>query len=181
MPETPACVARSETCREAFEFAFAAHEGAASTGKTGIDHPIAVTELLDEAGFADEVLVAALLHDVVEDTERALAEIGARFGPAVCGLVEAMTEDAGIEPYEARKDEHRRRVVAAGHDPAAIYAADKLARVRALRRAGEPVDPRRLAHYRATLELFRSERPELPFLDRLAEELPALEAAGPED
>lgn len=181
MPETPGCVTRSELCRGAFEFAFGAHEGPAGHGETGIDHPLAVADLLDDAGFGEEVIAAALLHDVVEDTERALGEIGQRFGPAVCRLVEAMTEDATIEPYEARKDEHRRRVLAAGREPAAIYSADKLARVRALRANAERVDPRRLAHYRATLELFAAERPDLPFLGELAEELPALRSgtAGP--
>ena len=148
-------------------------------GGTGIDHPIAVANLLDDAGFGEEVIAAALLHDVVEDTDWALGEIGERFGPGVCRLVEAMTEDAGIEPYAARKQEHRRRVLAAGREPAAIYAADKLARVRGLRSGAEPVDPKRLAHYRATLELFASERPDLPFLAELADELRALEPAGP--
>lgn len=184
MPATPGCVKRSDICRAAFEFAFGAHEGPTSPRGTGIDHPLAVANLLDEVGFGDDVIAAALLHDVVEDTERALGDIGAQFGPVVCRLVEAMTEDAEIKPYEARKDEHRRRVVAAGHEPAAIYAADKLARVRGMRASGEPVDPRRLAHYRATFELFSAERPGLPFLDRLADELPELEAAaavGPGD
>ena len=179
MRETPGCVDRSELCRGAFSFAFEAHEGPAGKGGTGIDHPIAVANLLDDAGFGEEVIAAALLHDVVEDTEWALGEIGQRFGPVVCRLVEAMTEDAAIEPYEARKDEHRRRVLAAGREPASIYAADKLARVRGLRAAGEPVDPKRLAHYRATLELFEDERPDLPFLAELGEELRALESAGP--
>lgn len=178
MPETPGCVQRSDICRGAFDFAFGAHEGPAGHGGTGIEHPIAVATLLDEAGFPEEVIAAAFLHDVVEDTERALGDIGERFGPIVCRLVEAMTEDASIEPYEARKSEHRQRVIAAGRDPAAIYAADKLARVRALRASGAEVEPRRLAHYKATLELFEAERPDLPFLGRLARELPELEAAA---
>lgn len=178
MPATPVCVERSELCRRAYEFAFGAHEGPAGRGGTQIGHPVAVAELLDEAGFGEEVIAAAFLHDVVEDTERDLNEIGTRFGPAVCRLVEAMTEDASIPRYEDRKDEHRRRVVAASRDSAAIYAADKLARVRALRAAGAPVDPRRLAHYRATLELFRAERPDIPFLGGIAAELPELDAAA---
>lgn len=178
MPATPGCVERSELCRTAYGFAFGAHEGPDGAGGTKIAHPVAVAELLDGAGFREEVIAAAFLHDVVEDTERDLGEIGTLFGPAVCRLVEAMTEDASIERYEDRKDEHRRRVLAAGPEPAAIYSADKLARIRALSAAGDPVDPKRLAHYRATLELFSAERPELPFLADIAEELPALETAG---
>lgn len=171
----PGCVDRSELCRDAYQFAFDVHE---DEGGTGIAHPTAVAELLGREGFGDDAIAAAFLHDVVEDTGHGLPEIGVRFGPAVCRLVEAMTENPGIEPYEARKDEHRRRVLAAGRDSAAIYAADKLARVRAMRAGDEASDPRRLAHYRATLELFRAERPDLPFLGELESELPELEGMG---
>lgn len=159
-------------------FAFGAHHGPARNGDTDIEHPIAVADLLDRAGFGEEVVAAAFLHDVVEDTEKAIGEIGERFGAPVCRLVEAMTEDERIKPYEARKAEHRERVLAASRESAAIYAADKLARVRAMREAGEPVDPKRLAHYRSTLELFMARRPDLPLLDLLAAELPAVEAAN---
>ena len=178
MATTPGCVERSELCRRAYGFAFGAHEGPDGAGGTEIAHPVAVAGLLDEAGYGEEVVAAAFLHDVVEDTERDLEEIGMRFGPVVCRLVAAMTEDASIPRYEDRKDEHRHRVLAAGPDPATIYAADKLARIRALRAAGDPVDPKRLAHYRATLELFSAERPGLPFLEQIAAELPELEAAN---
>jgi guanosine-3',5'-bis(diphosphate) 3'-pyrophosphohydrolase len=175
VPETPGCVDRSELCRSAYRFASDAH---GSEGGTDFSHPNAVAELLGREGFPDEAIAAALLHDVVEDTGHGLDEIGERFGPEVCRLVDAMTEDARIEPYEARKDEHRRRVLAESPTAAAIYAADKLARVRGLHADSEPTDPRRLAHYRATLELFRAERPDLPFLDELEAELPELEGMG---
>ena len=49
-----------------------AHAGQIRNGSGGmpyIDHPVAVAELLAEHGFGDEVLAAALLHDVVEDSE----------------------------------------------------------------------------------------------------------------
>jgi hypothetical protein len=91
-----------------------------------------------------------------------------------------MTEDAGIDSYEARKDEHRRRVLEAGAGPASIYAADKLARVRAYAASGAEVDDHRLDHYWDTLGLFAARRPELPFLSELAAELPELEP-GEED
>lgn len=53
-----------------------------------INHPIAVaTVLAAEAGVMDEtVLIAAILHDTVEDTEATPAELRERFGPAVCAL-----------------------------------------------------------------------------------------------
>ncbi len=176
MAEPPDFAAGRELVGRAFDYAYAAHCGPGSTGATGIGHPVAVARLLDRAGFSDEVVAAALLHDVVEDGGAGVDEIRDRFGTEVGGCVAAMTEDASIEGYEARKHEHRLRVVAAGAAPASIYAADKLASVRAYRASGEDPGGARLDHYRATLRLLASRRPELPFLTELAAELPALEA-----
>lgn len=177
MPATPDFIAGREVPSRAFEFALRAHHGPDRQGDTNIDHPVAVARLLDGAGFGDEVVAAALLHDVVEDTARGLDGIEAEFGAEVRGLVEAMTEDASIEGYAERKAEHRVRVLSAGAGPASIYAADKLARVRAYRASESPVASYRLDHYWDSLELFAGRRPELPFLSELAAELPELEAA----
>lgn len=175
MPPEPDFVAGRDLIGRAYQHAFQAHCGPESVGATGIEHPTAVAQLLDEAGFGDEVVAAAFLHDVIEDTSEGLDQIESEFGAEVRGLVEAMTEDEGIEDYEERKAEHRQRVLAAGAGPASIYAADKLARVRAFGASGEPVDEQRLDHYWDTLELFARRRPELPFLSELAAELPELE------
>jgi (p)ppGpp synthase/HD superfamily hydrolase len=175
MPTEPDFVAGRDLVGRAYQHAFAAHCGPGRHGDTGIDHPVAVAQLLDAAGFGDEVVAAAFLHDVVEDTSEGLDQIEADFGPEVRGLVEAMTEDETIGDYEDRKAEHRQRVLAAGAGPASIYAADKLARVRAFRESGDPIDEQRLDHYWDTLELFTRRRPELPFLSELAAELPELD------
>lgn len=175
MAEQPEFIAGRDLVGRAYEHAFHAHHGPAREGDTDIDHPVAVAQLLDAAGFGDEVVAAAFLHDVVEDTSEGLDEIGRDFGDEVRALVEAMTEDASIDSYDDRKAEHRQRVLGAGAAPASIYAADKLARVRAYRASGEPVEEHRLDHYWDTLELFARRRPELPFLSELAAELPELE------
>jgi guanosine-3',5'-bis(diphosphate) 3'-pyrophosphohydrolase len=165
-----------------------AHAGQVRNGSGGmpyIEHPIAVAELLAEQGFADEVLAAALLHDVVEDSAISVAEVRERFGGKVADLVEALTDDETIELYERRKDEHRRRVAAAGPDALAIYAADKLSNVRTLRGAyasqGEAVGEEfkvpldvKVAVWEADLELLRDILPGLPFLDDLQAELARL-------
>lgn len=181
MADQPDFIAGRDLVGSAFEHARHAHHGPARRGETDIDHPVAVARLLDAAGFGDEVIAAALLHDVVEDTAEELEQIGADFGAEVCELVQAMTEDESIENYEARKSEHRRRVLAAGAGPASIYVADKLARVRGFAESGEPVDRQRLDHYWDTLQLFAGRRPELPFLSELAAELPELEPETDED
>lgn len=175
MPQAPDFVAGRELVGRAYAHALNAHHGPARTGGTDIEHPTAVARLLDGAGFGDEVVAAAFLHDVVEDTSEGLDQISSEFGDEVSGLVQAMTEDDSIEPYEERKAEHRQRVLEAGAAPASIYAADKLARVRSFIASGEEIDERRLDHYWDTLQLFAGRRPELPFLSELAAELPPLE------
>ena len=54
-----------------------------------INHPIGVAQLLTSAGVEDvTVLVAAILHDTVEDTDTTLAEVEEEFGPAVRAIVD---------------------------------------------------------------------------------------------
>lgn len=173
--EDPDFTERSELVQRAYRYARDAHCGPDSIDDTEIDHPVAVARLLVDAGFDDDVVAAALLHDVVEDTTRGLDDIDARFGERIGDLVDTMTEEESIGDYEERKSEHRRRALAAGPVPAAIYAADKLARVRRYTDSGEPVPEEKLVHYRRTLTLYARTRPELPFLDALARELPELE------
>lgn len=177
--QKPPFAGDSELLDQAFEYARAAHEGPASFGGTEIAHPVAVAEILAGAGFDEEVVAAALLHDVLEDTLHEGAELSARFPPVVGELVEVMTEDPSIGEYPERKAEHRERVLEAGRLPASIYLADKLARVRRYRADGQPVAPERLEHYRSTVELFGDRDPTLPFLDELREELPRLRAQRP--
>jgi (p)ppGpp synthase/HD superfamily hydrolase len=160
----------------AFEFAERSHHGPAGAGGTDIAHPVAVARLLSEAGFDEDVVAAALLHDVVEDTTHGQDDILDRFRDRVARLVEVMTEDDSIEPYADRKAAHRERVLAAGRTPASIYLADKLARIRAYRSLDEPVAAARLEHYGRTLDLFAGSHLDLPFLEEIAGELPELRA-----
>jgi guanosine-3',5'-bis(diphosphate) 3'-pyrophosphohydrolase len=190
-PEIEAAAAESELIRNALELAERAHAGQTRNGSGGmayIHHPVAVAELLAEHGYDEEVVAAALLHDVVEDSDTSVEEITARFGPRVASLVEALTDDKSIKLYERRKDEHRRHVKEAGGDAPAIYAADKLSNVRVLRRAYEnegeaageefkaPLDVKE-GIWRKDLEMLRHEAPELPFVAELDSELQKLREA----
>jgi (p)ppGpp synthase/HD superfamily hydrolase len=154
--------------------------GGPGHGDTGIDHPVAVAELLSERGFGETVVAAALLHDTVEDTTLSTEEIAETFGTEVATLVAEMTEDPQIEPYPARKAEARSRVMR-DRRAAAIYAADKLANTRELLDSHQSVRGERLDHYIKTFRLLSDGRPDLPFLSELSEELTKLvdrEAAG---
>jgi (p)ppGpp synthase/HD superfamily hydrolase len=135
-----AAAERSEQVRAALEMAREAHAGQvrnASGGRPYIDHPVAVAEQLSAHLADDEALAAALLHDVVEDSELGLDDVRRRCGERVAELVAVLTDDESIEPYEERKREHRGRVEAAGGEAMAIYAADKLTNVMMLRDAYE--------------------------------------------
>jgi (p)ppGpp synthase/HD superfamily hydrolase len=80
----------------ALEFARAAHESVGQrrkhTDEPYIVHPIAVAELVRTVPHSQEMIAAALLHDVVEDTDVGLPEIEAAFGPEVAGLVDWLTD-----------------------------------------------------------------------------------------
>lgn len=135
-PGIDAAVERSNLIREALEIARRAHFGQIRSGSNGrpyIEHPIAVAELLAEQAYPEEVLAAALLHDVVEDTDMTVEDIRERVGGPVAELVEILSDDPSIESYAERKREHRDRVDAADDGARAIFAADKLANVRMLR------------------------------------------------
>jgi (p)ppGpp synthase/HD superfamily hydrolase len=139
-PGIEAAAGRSPLVRAALEMAREAHAGQirnASGGLPYIEHPIAVAEELHEQPSSDEVLAAALLHDVVEDSDLEIEDVREHFGERVAEIVDALTDNASVEPYGARKREHRDRVEAAGDDALAIYAADKLTNVRMLRSAYE--------------------------------------------
>jgi (p)ppGpp synthase/HD superfamily hydrolase len=163
-------VRASALLARALDYARSAHESPGADD-TPVDHPVHVANILHGHGYGEEVVAAALLHDVVEDTPEELEDIASRFGQSVARLVSALTEDASIEPYEARKAEHRRRVCAAGAEAAAVFAADKLAKVRELRDAGTRVEPRKLEHYALSLEMLGAAHPQVPFLGQLEREL----------
>ncbi len=176
---------------EALAIATEAHAGQIRNGAGGIpyiEHPKAVATLLAEHGWSEEVLAAALLHDVLEDSELTEGELRSRFGDPVADLVALLSDDEAIEDWGERKAEHRARVSESGGGALAIYGADKLTNVRALRRAwkerGEAVADEfnvpiraKLDAWEADRELLREKAPELPFGEELAAELSALREA----
>jgi guanosine-3',5'-bis(diphosphate) 3'-pyrophosphohydrolase len=135
--EIAPAIGTSPAVQQAHQLLLAKHAGQRQkvNGRPYVEHPIAVATGVGEAGFDEEMVVAALLHDVVEDSDATVAEIRQRFGDRVARLVEAMTDEVELDPYERRKALHREQIAASGIDAAAIFAADKLNNVRALRAA----------------------------------------------
>src|SRR4051794_17226305 len=124
----------------------------------GLEHLTEVSELVRCAGGDSELQAAALLHDLVEDTDVELDQIEAGFGERVRQIVAAMTEDESIEDYLARKEEHRTRACEAGREGALLFVADKLSNARRMRRGGEGADAGQIGHHGAAAEARRRGR-----------------------
>ena len=79
--------------REAIDLAVSAHDGQMRrSGEEYVCHPLHVACILVEIGMDSDAVVAALLHDVVEDTDIELSEISRRFGADVASLVDGVTK-----------------------------------------------------------------------------------------
>jgi guanosine-3',5'-bis(diphosphate) 3'-pyrophosphohydrolase len=98
-----------------------------------INHPIEVAELLSRVGGVDdvEILIAAVLHDTVEDTETTIEEISEIFGGAVASYVMECTDDKTLAKAERKQ---RQIETASKKSPQAklIKLADKISNVKDL-------------------------------------------------
>ncbi len=114
---------------EAFEFAAMAHEGQLRKGPEHIpyiSHPAVVALILAKAGFSEEVVIAGVLHDVVEDTKYTIEEISKKFGTRVAELVMGVTEDGKLK-WKERKREYNEKIRLSDKEVKAISAADLMA------------------------------------------------------
>jgi len=172
--------------RAAVDFASERHAGQrrAADGAEFILHPIEVAALLERAHYPDHVVAAAVLHDVLEDTDAERAELEARFGLEVADLVALVSDDVTIEDEERRKDEVRERVRRAGGFASAVYAADKISKVRELRgliHAGLDVSQAeaKLERHRRSLAMLDSAIPGSRLVETLRFEIEALDRLPP--
>lgn len=136
------------------------------------EHVSAVAMILDRAGFEEDVVIAGLLHDIVEDTEATFDDVGARFGPAVVEIVRACSEvkldaDGRKRPWIDRKRDHLAALAGADTPARAVVLADKLHNLASIEvdlDEGRPVwsqfnadRGQVLWYYRATIEACASE------------------------
>ena len=186
-----AAAARSELIARALAKAEQAHAGQIRNGSGGlpyIEHPRMVAATLAAAGYDESTLAAALLHDVVEDSDTTVEDLRAEFDDTIADLVAALSDDESIESYRERKDEHRRRVAAVDGDALAIYAADKLTNLttihESIRREGQnavadefkvPLELK-LEVWTDDATMLRREAPDLPLLEPLEEAISLLQA-----
>jgi GTP pyrophosphokinase len=85
--------ADDDLLRRAYDLATEAHAGQVrQTGDPYVTHPIAVTQILADYGLDEATLAAALMHDVVEDTDVTLDDLGEDFGPEIAMLIDGVTK-----------------------------------------------------------------------------------------
>jgi len=172
--------------QDAVELAVELHAGQLrdSDGASFVMHPMEVASLLDSSDYPDHVVAAAVLHDVLENTDEELDDLEARFGPDVAGLVAMVTDDPSIADVEARKHDVRERVRVAGGEAAAVYAADKVSKVREIRTAlaagtpWEELEPK-LQRHRTSLAMLERTIPGSRLVELLRFEIEALDELPP--
>ncbi|HTM83642.1 MAG TPA: HD domain-containing protein, partial [Mycobacterium sp.] len=106
------------------------------SGDPYITHPLAVASILAELGMDTTTLVAALLHDTVEDTDYSLEQLSADFGDEVAHLVDGVTKlDRMVLGSAAEGETIRKMIIAMARDPRVlvIKVADRLHNMRTMR------------------------------------------------
>ena len=118
---------------EAIEVAAEAHQGQYRKGTRTpyITHPYAVGLILMEAGCAEAVIIAGILHDTVEDTDLTLEFIQERFGEFVAGIVDGCSENKALR-WRARKTERIEALKSASPEICTVTCADKLHNLRTI-------------------------------------------------
>ena len=131
----------ADKIKEAYEFAEQAHDGQKrKSGDPYISHPVEVAKILIEYGADDASIIAALLHDTVEDTSVTLEDIKKQFGEEVALLVDGVTKlKIGNYSYYDTKEEQqieniRKMLLAMAKDIRVILIklADRLHNMRTL-------------------------------------------------
>src|SRR5271154_4533355 len=143
--------------KDAAEFGAAAHQGQKRlSGEPYITHPVAAAEILAELRLDADTIVAAILHDVIEDTPIAKEDIAKRFGKDVAEIVDGVTKLDQIRfknREEAQAESFRKMLLAMVRDLRVVLV--KLAdRTHNMRTIEAMAVPRRRAIARETLEIY---------------------------
>nr|WP_319020494.1 bifunctional GTP diphosphokinase/guanosine-3',5'-bis pyrophosphate 3'-pyrophosphohydrolase [Alkalilimnicola sp. S0819] len=127
-----------EAVREAYRFGAEAHEGQSRmSGEPYITHPLAVARILGEMRLDHQSIVAAILHDVIEDTPMVKDQLAERFGEEVAELVDGVSKLTQMDfksKAEAQAENFRKMVLAMSRDIRVILIklADRLHNMRTI-------------------------------------------------
>src|SRR5881398_59138 len=146
-----------ELITRAFRFAARAHEGQQRrSGEDFVLHPWGAAKICAQLRLDDETIAAALLHDVVEDTDVALEDVREEFGPEIARLVEGVTKLTRVQfqsREQAEAENYRKLIVAMAQDRRVILIklADRLHNLRQIEYLGKQ---KQLQKARETLEVY---------------------------
>jgi (p)ppGpp synthase/HD superfamily hydrolase len=191
----------TDAIRRAIKFSVKTHEVYQKQKRKGKDiayitHPLTVGIILARAGVDEGTVVAAILHDTIEDSieeKKVTVEmIAERFGETVAGLVSDVTEHDRTLPWEERKKEALSHIAHFSHDALLIKSADIVGNGTELvddyARYGEEIfdrfnapKDRMLAHQLETIAMILDRWPKSPLADdlrTLAEDLQGIAAAS---
>jgi GTP pyrophosphokinase len=124
--------------KKAFSMALQAHKDMRrKSGEPYIFHPIGVAQIaVEEIGLGTTSIVAALLHDVVEDTHLELDDIDREFGPKVASIIDGLTKISGVfEHGSSQQAENFRKMILTMSDDVRVVLiklADRLHNMRTL-------------------------------------------------
>lgn len=147
----------TEVIERAYAFAMQAHEGQyRKSGEPFINHPVEVATILASLHMDPETIVAALLHDTVEDSDVSLNEIAEKFGTEMAELVDGVTKLSKLDLEslsEAQSNNMRKMLIAMSKDIRVIIIklADRLHNMRTLMALRED---RRIFKARETMEIY---------------------------
>jgi GTP pyrophosphokinase len=146
-----------ELLERAYVFACEAHEHQQRrSGEAFILHPLSVARILAELRRGDATLTAALIHDVVEDTEAPIEKVRAEFGDEIARLVDGVTKLTRIRfqsREQAQAENYRKMIMAMAEDYEVILIklADRLHNMRTIEYLGKQ---KQLQKARETLEVY---------------------------
>ena len=144
-----------EKVRRAYEFGAVAHEGQRRlSGEPYIHHPLEVARILGELYMDHQTLMAAILHDVVEDTDASKKEISGKFGKSVAELVDGVSKLPQLTSHaESQARNFQKMLMAMSNDIRVIIVklADRLHNMRTL---GALTPPKRRRIARETLDIY---------------------------
>ena len=146
-----------ELIRHAFDAAELAHRGQVRrSGEPFITHPLGVASICAQLHLDAQTIAAALLHDVIEDTETDVDELRAAFGPDIAQLVEGVTKLTRISfqsREQAEAENYRKMIVAMAQDVRVILIklADRLHNMRTIEYLGKQ---KQVQKAKETLEVY---------------------------
>jgi GTP pyrophosphokinase len=143
--------------QRAFRFAANKHEGQQRrSGEDFIHHPWGAAKICAELRLDEQTIAAALLHDVVEDTDTDIQEVRAEFGEEIAQLVEGVTKLTRIQfqsREQAEAENYRKMIVAMAQDVRVILIklADRLHNMRTIEYLGKQ---KQIQKAKETLEVY---------------------------